>query len=71
MLCRVAVGIALLALCACVPSRAADSVDYREPDESIPQSGQIGLQIHGGPPGEAWYRSMVIRELPPAGPAAE
>ncbi len=39
------------------------TVDYTEPDESIPQSGIIGLQIHGGPPSEAWYRNIRIQEL--------
>ncbi len=39
------------------------TVDYTEPDESIPQKGLIGLQIHGGPPSEAWYRNIRIREL--------
>lgn len=40
------------------------TVDYTEPDESIPQKGLIGLQIHGGPPSEAWYRNIRIQELP-------
>ncbi len=39
------------------------TVDYTEPDESIPQGGLIGLQIHGGPPAEAWYKDVQIREL--------
>ena len=39
------------------------TVDYTEPDESIEQSGLIGLQILGGPPSEAWYRNIRIREL--------
>jgi hypothetical protein len=39
------------------------TVDYTEPDESIPQNGIIGLQIHGGGPTEAWYKDIVIREL--------
>lgn len=39
------------------------TVDYTEPDESIPQKGLIGLQIHGGPPSEAWYRNIRIRKL--------
>ena len=39
------------------------TVDYTEPDASIPQQGFIGLQIHGGPPSEAWYKDIVIREL--------
>lgn len=43
------------------------TVDYTEPDESIPQVGVIGLQIHGGPPSEAWYKDIQLRELPPIG----
>ena len=39
------------------------TVDYTEPDESIEQTGVIGLQIHGGPPSEAWYKEITIREL--------
>lgn len=39
------------------------TVDYTEPDESIPQEGIIGLQIHGGPPSEAWYRNLTLQEL--------
>ena len=39
------------------------TVDYVEQDETISQEGIIGLQIHGGPPAEAWYRSIVIEEL--------
>ena len=40
------------------------TVDYTEPDESIEQTGLIGLQIHGGPPTEAWYKDVQIKELP-------
>jgi hypothetical protein len=40
------------------------TVDYTEPDETIPQHGIIGLQIHGGPPSEAWYKDITIEELP-------
>ena len=39
------------------------TVDYTEPDEKIEQTGLIGLQIHGGPPTEAWYKDVEIREL--------
>ncbi|HNS19501.1 MAG TPA: DUF1080 domain-containing protein [Sedimentisphaerales bacterium] len=39
------------------------TVDYTEPDESIEQAGVIGLQIHGGPPAEAWYKDIRIVEL--------
>jgi len=40
------------------------TVDYTEPDESIGQTGLIGLQIHGGGKAEAWYKDIVIDELP-------
>ncbi|HNR97804.1 MAG TPA: DUF1080 domain-containing protein [Planctomycetota bacterium] len=43
------------------------TVDYVEPDESLEQTGLIGLQLHGGPPGEVWYRNLVLTPLPPAG----
>jgi hypothetical protein len=39
------------------------TVNYTEPDLSIPQKGIIGLQIHGGGPSEAWYKDIEIREL--------
>lgn len=39
------------------------TVDYTEPDQAISQTGGICLQIHGGPPGEAWYREITIEEL--------
>lgn len=38
------------------------TVDYTELDESIPQKGVVGLQIHGGDPSEAWYRNIRIKE---------
>lgn len=40
------------------------TVDYTEPDVTIPQEGVFGLQIHQGAPGEAWYKDIVIRVLP-------
>ncbi len=39
------------------------TVDYTEPDESIPQSGFIGLQIHGGGKAEVAYKDIFIQEL--------
>lgn len=39
------------------------TVDYTEPDASIEQTGLIGLQIHGGPPSEAWYKDLRIKTL--------
>ncbi|MDR2438074.1 MAG: DUF1080 domain-containing protein [Planctomycetaceae bacterium] len=38
------------------------TVDYTENDDKIPQTGIIGLQIHGGNPSEAWYRNIRIEE---------
>ena len=40
------------------------TVDYIEPEDSIEQDGVICLQIHGGPPSEAWYKDVSIQELP-------
>jgi hypothetical protein len=39
------------------------TVDYTEPDPSVARRGVIGLQIHGGPPAEAAYKEIRIREL--------
>ena len=39
------------------------TIDYTEEDDGIEQVGLIGLQIHGGPPSEAWYKDISIREL--------
>lgn len=39
------------------------TVDYVEEDKSIEQDGLIGLQIHSGPPAEAWYRDIRIKKL--------
>jgi hypothetical protein len=40
------------------------TVDYTEPDTAIPQSGLIGLQIHGGGKAQVAYRDITIEELP-------
>ncbi|MBM3333834.1 DUF1080 domain-containing protein, partial [Candidatus Sumerlaeota bacterium] len=40
------------------------TVNYTEPDETIPQTGLIGLQIHGGRASEVWYKDIEITELP-------
>jgi hypothetical protein len=40
------------------------TVDYSEPDDTIDRSGVIAVQIHGGPPSEAWYKDITIEELP-------
>lgn len=39
------------------------TVDYTEPDDQIDERGLIGLQIHGGPPSEAWYKDITLREI--------
>lgn len=39
------------------------TVDYTEEDPSIPQSGLIALQIHGGGKAEVHFRNITIREL--------
>jgi hypothetical protein len=39
------------------------TIDYTEPDDSIEQTGLIGLQIHSGPPSEAWYKDITIKQL--------
>jgi hypothetical protein len=38
------------------------TADYTEKDPAIPRKGIIGLQIHGGPPSEAWYKDVAIKE---------
>lgn len=38
-------------------------VDYTETDAEIRNYGVIGLQIHSGPPSEAWYRDIRVRQL--------
>ncbi len=40
------------------------TVDYTEPDETLPQTGLIGLQIHGGGKAEASYKEIELVELP-------
>ncbi len=40
------------------------TVDYTESDKSIPQTGLIGLQLHGGGNAEVAYKSIEISELP-------
>ena len=39
------------------------TVDYKEEDPKIVKTGIIGLQIHSGPPTEAWYRNIRIKAL--------
>jgi len=38
-------------------------IDYTEPDESIPQHGLIGLQIHGGAKAEIRFREITLERL--------
>lgn len=40
------------------------TADYTELDDTIEQEGVIGLQIHSGPPSEAWYKDIKVQELP-------
>lgn len=39
------------------------TVDYHEPDDEIDRSGIIAVQIHGGPPAEAHYRTIRLKSL--------
>ncbi|WP_439558275.1 3-keto-disaccharide hydrolase [Dyadobacter sp.] len=39
------------------------TVDYTEPDKSIPQKGLIALQIHGGGKAKVYYKDIWIEEL--------
>lgn len=39
------------------------TVDYKEEDDKIDRSGVIAVQIHGGPPSEASYKEIRIKEL--------
>jgi hypothetical protein len=39
------------------------TVDYTEKDEGIAEKGVIAVQIHGGPPSEAWYKEISVVEL--------
>jgi hypothetical protein len=40
------------------------TVDYSEADETLPQFGLIGLQIHGGAVAEVSYKDITIEVLP-------
>jgi hypothetical protein len=39
------------------------TVNYTEPDKSIPQKGIIGFQIHGGGKAKVFYKDILIEEL--------
>ena len=45
------------------------TVDYTEADDSIAQTGCICVQIHSGPPSEAWYKNITIEQIKLAKPA--
>lgn len=40
------------------------TVDYLEEDPQIETTGVSCLQIHGGPPSEAWYKDIALLNLP-------
>lgn len=39
------------------------TVDYTEKEKDIAAGGVIAVQIHGGPPSEAWYKDIVLTQL--------
>ena len=39
------------------------TVDYVETDATVADNGLICVQIHSGPPSEAWYRDIKVAEL--------
>ena len=39
------------------------TVDYTEKDPSIDTTGVIAVQIHAGPPSEAWYKDITLLDL--------
>lgn len=39
------------------------TVDYTETDPTVADRGLICVQIHSGPPSEAWYRDITVSEL--------
>jgi hypothetical protein len=39
------------------------TIDYTETEPNIDESGVIAVQIHSGPPSEAWYKDITIEEL--------
>ena len=41
-----------------------EMIDYTEADDSLPQFGLIGLQVHGGGPAVASYKDVVVEVLP-------
>lgn len=43
------------------------TVDYTEEDVTIPQSGLIAFQVHGGGKAEVYYKDIILEELPQKG----
>ncbi len=41
------------------------TVDYTEADPGVESSGIICVQIHSGPPSEAWYKDITLLDLTP------
>lgn len=39
------------------------AIQFKETDPAIPKFGLIGLQVHSGPPTEAWYRHIRLLSL--------
>jgi hypothetical protein len=39
------------------------TVDYAEKDPGIDAAGVIAVQIHSGPPSQAWYKDITIAEI--------
>ena len=39
------------------------TVDYVEEDPKIESTGVVCVQIHGGPPSEAWYKDITLVDL--------
>ena len=39
------------------------TVDYTEEDPAIDATGVIAVQIHSGPPSQAWYKDIMLVEL--------
>jgi hypothetical protein len=39
------------------------TVDYTETDPAIERTGVVCVQIHAGPPSEAWYKDITIASL--------
>src|SRR5687768_11375912 len=42
---------------------SVQTIDYTENDPGIDESGVIAVQIHSGPPSEAWYKDITVQEL--------